>query len=89
MFVSRSMAKKVSTVDKETGLLDAQSLMQRMGVRHLPVVDADNRLVGMITDRDIRSALPYELAKGLADPEERQKYAHLKVGDATPGQVSC
>ena len=82
MFVSRSMAKKVSTVDKETGLLDAQSLMQRMGVRHLPVVDADNRLVGMITDRDIRSALPYELAKGLADPEERQRYAHLKVGDA-------
>lgn len=82
MFVSRSMARKVSTVDKATGLLEAQSLMQRLKVRHLPVVDGQNRLVGMITDRDIRSALPYELAKGGGDAGERDKYAHLKVGDA-------
>lgn len=82
MFVSRSMARKVTTVDKATGLLDAQGLMRRLEIRHLPVVDADNRLVGMITDRDIRSALPIELAKGSGDPHEREKYAHLKVGDA-------
>ncbi len=82
MFVSRSMAIKVSTVDKATGLLEAQSLMQRLKVRHLPVVDGHNRLVGMITDRDIRSALPYELAKGGGDARERDKFAHLKVGDA-------
>lgn len=82
MFVSRSMARKVSSVDKATGLLEAQSLMQRLKVRHLPVVDDHNRLVGMITDRDIRSALPYELAKGGGDARERDKYAHLQVADA-------
>jgi acetoin utilization protein AcuB len=81
MFVSRSMAKKVTTVDKETGILDAQSLMQRQEIRHLPVVDEDNHLVGMITDRDIRSALPYELAKGGGDPRERDKYAQMKVSE--------
>jgi acetoin utilization protein AcuB len=82
MFVSRSMARKVTTVDKATGILEAQSLMQRLEIRHLPVVDEDNHLVGMITDRDIRSVLPYELAKGEGDPKQRDKYAHMKVGDA-------
>ncbi len=81
MFVSRSMAKKVATVDETTGILEAQGLMQLKQVRHLPVVNSENRLVGMITDRDVRSALPYELAKGKADPQEREKYAHLKVRD--------
>ena len=27
-------------------------------IRHLPAVDKDRRLIGMITDRDIRSAMP-------------------------------
>jgi acetoin utilization protein AcuB len=76
------MARKVPTVDKATGILEAQSLMQRLEIRHLPVVDEDNHLVGMITDRDIRSVLPYELAKGEGDPKQRDKYAHMKVDDA-------
>ena len=66
MFVSRSMAKKVTTVDKETGILDAQSLMQRQEIRHLPVVDEDNHLVGMITDLPGRRQ-----NRGVTPPGER------------------
>jgi acetoin utilization protein AcuB len=79
MFVGRSMAKKVATVDKECRLLDAQELMRQRRIRHLPVVDGQNTLIGIVTDRDIRSALPYDLAKGQGDDEERKKWAHLKV----------
>ena len=79
MFVSRSMTQKVITVSKETALLEAQDLMNEHHIRHLPVVDADNLLVGIVTDRDVRSALPYNLAKGKADPSDRTKYAHLRV----------
>ena len=82
MFVSRSMASKVRTVNKKTPLLEAQMLMKRHRVRHLPVVDADNTLVGIVTDRDIRSALPYALAKGEGDSELREQYRHLTVADA-------
>jgi acetoin utilization protein AcuB len=82
MFVSRSMSRKVTTVDKKTPLLEAQMLMKRNRIRHLPVVEADNTLVGIVTDRDIRSALPYALAKGEGDPETREKYRHLSVADA-------
>jgi len=81
MFVSKSMARKVITVDRDASVLEAQSLMQRSEIRHLPVVEADNLLVGMITDRDIRSALPYELANGGGTAVEREKFARLKVGD--------
>jgi acetoin utilization protein AcuB len=81
MFVSRSMARKVITVGKATRVLDAQRTMQDRKIRHLPVVDDDHRLVGMITDRDIRSALPYDMTKGAGDSKEREEYAHLKVGD--------
>jgi acetoin utilization protein AcuB len=75
------MARKVMTVDKETALLEAQKFMQRRDVPHLPVVDADSRLVGMVTDRDIRSALPSALTKGEGDDQTREHYAHVKVAD--------
>ncbi len=82
MFVSRSMARKVVTVRAETSLLEAQALMQERKIRHLPVVDDQSHLKGLITDRDIRSALPYTLAKGEGDDRQRADYAHLKVSDA-------
>ena len=91
MFVSQSMTRKVITASKETPLLEAQALMANSNIRHLPVVAADNLLVGIITDRDIRSALPYDLLKGQASDEERRKYAHLKVSDymtAAPATIS-
>lgn len=81
MFVSRSMTRKIVTVKKDTSLLDAQAMMLERKIRHLPVVDADQHLEGIITDRDVRSALPYHLAKGQGDDQERKKYAHLKVAD--------
>jgi acetoin utilization protein AcuB len=58
MFVSRSMVSQVITIDKEASIFDAQEKMAANGIRHLPVVDADNRLVGIVTDRDIRSVMP-------------------------------
>jgi acetoin utilization protein AcuB len=81
MFVSRSMARKVATVDKETSLLDAQKTMRKLQVRHLPVVDDANHLLGMVTDRDIRSALPYALSKEDVALKELESYADLKVSD--------
>lgn len=38
-------------------LLDAVGRMEANGVRHLPVVDAEGRLVGMLSDRDVRTAI--------------------------------
>ena len=89
MFVSQSMKRKVATVSKETSLLEAQALMIERDVRHLPVVDADNLLVGIITDRDVRSALPFNLAKGEGTDAEKAQYAQLKVAQVmTPDPMT-
>ena len=81
MFVSRSMTAKVITVDKSASVFEAQEKLARHRIRHLPVVDADNRLIGIVTDRDIRSALPFNLFKDPTLTEEREKFSRLTIGD--------
>lgn len=38
-------------------LLDAADRMVQRGIRHLPVVDGDRKVVGILSDRDVRSAI--------------------------------
>lgn len=89
MFVSRSMVSPVITIDKDASVFEAQKKMTTHQIRHLPVVDADNHLIGIVTDRDIRSALPYDLIKESGTSPEREKAAHLRVQDVmTPNPIS-
>jgi acetoin utilization protein AcuB len=37
-------------------MLTASKLLKEKGIRHLPVLDGQDRLVGVITDRDIKRA---------------------------------
>ncbi len=81
MFVSRSMTQKVITTDPEASVFDAYEKMSQNRIRHLPVIDADGRLIGIVTDRDIRSALPYSMIKDPARTAETEKVKDLKVMD--------
>ena len=81
MFVSRSMTHKVITVGPETSIFEAQELMAKNKIRHLPVIDSDGRLLGIVTDRDIRSALPYEFFKKPPRKEEKEKFSKLQSKD--------
>lgn len=58
------MAKRPITIDPEAPLATAIAVMREREIRHLPVVDDGGRLVGIITDRDLRSAA---LAPALAE----------------------
>ena len=42
------------TVTKEETVLDAKNLMREYGIGGIPVVDAQNQLIGIITNRDLR-----------------------------------
>lgn len=79
MFVSESMAKKVIMIDPDSSILTARELMKENRIRHLPVVEKDNHLVGIITDRDIRSAMPSIVLHDYSSKEEREKLARIKV----------
>jgi acetoin utilization protein AcuB len=81
MFVSRSMTRKVITTGPEASVFDAYEKMSRNRIRHLPVIDTDGRLIGIVTDRDIRSALPYSMIKDPVHSAETEKVKDLKVVD--------
>jgi CBS domain-containing protein len=51
------MTSKPATIRLEATAVDAAREMQRLGLRHLPVVDGTGRLVGMLSDRDLRGPL--------------------------------
>ncbi len=81
MFVSRSMTSEVVTITGDASIFDAQEKMTRHTIRHLPVIDAENTLVGVVTDRDIRSALPYSLFKDPDCGNGREKVEAFKIRD--------
>ena len=78
MFVSRSMTREVITVDQEATIFDAQELLAKNKIRHLPIIDKDRRLIGIITDRDIRSALPYKSLIEHGSERKRKEFPNLK-----------
>jgi acetoin utilization protein AcuB len=56
--VKERMSKNPATVKPDDGLKDAIWKMERGRFRHLPVVDEKDKLIGMLTDRDIRLIRP-------------------------------
>jgi len=54
MKVSRYMTAKVITARPGDGIRETFFRMRQQRVRHLPVVDATGKLVGFISDRDLR-----------------------------------
>jgi acetoin utilization protein AcuB len=71
--VAQVMVRNPVVVQPHQPLLEAVALMAEHGFRHVPVTDSENRLVGMISDRDVRTAIgdPAEaLRRGLTEIEE-------------------
>ena len=59
------MTSPVATLDPGDRLTTAADVMQLGRIRHLPVVDADQRVVGIVTQRDLfHSALLKALGYG-------------------------
>lgn len=58
MYISDYMTASPITVSGLTTLPEARKILAEYQIRHLPVIDKDDRLVGILTDRDLRSAYP-------------------------------
>lgn len=63
------MTPQPATVGPEDAIEDAAGLMAQGGFRHVPVVDPDGRLVGMLSERDVRGRLGVEVER-FADAAE-------------------
>ncbi len=87
MFVSRSMTRRVVTVSPEASIFEAQELMAQKRIRHVPVVEEGDKLVGIVSDRDLRSALPFRYFKEGLGPDEKAKLEQLRIKDIMTRQV--
>lgn len=56
--VSEVMTHRPTAILQSATIRAAIATMTELDVRHLPVVNADHELVGMLSDRDIRSLGP-------------------------------
>jgi len=57
MDVKEVMTPEPVTITPDTSVSEAQKLMKTRAIRHLPVVE-NGRLVGIFTDRDLRTVSP-------------------------------
>jgi acetoin utilization protein AcuB len=79
MYVVQHMSCPPVTVRPEDAIAKAREMLRSHHFRHLPIVDDGGLLVGMVTDRDLRSAYPSSM---LDDSERRaalEKLAHTPV----------
>jgi acetoin utilization protein AcuB len=81
MFIANSMTKDVVVIQPEAGLLEAKEKMENHRIHSLPVVKADNTLVGIVTDRDVRSAMPSGLLGEKESYKEIERLARIKIKD--------
>ena len=48
------------TISPDASLLEARQLIHAKGIRHLPVVDENRNVVGIVTERDLMAAAPLD-----------------------------
>jgi acetoin utilization protein AcuB len=79
MLVKGWMTSDVMTIDEDTSMMKASQIMKENNVRRLPVMHK-GKLVGMVTDRDIKEASPSK-ATTLDVHELYYLLSELKVKD--------
>jgi CBS domain-containing protein len=76
--VSTVMTRNPKTARPDELLVDVVERMVNLQVRHLPVVGPDGKVVGMLSDRDVRNAVG-DPRKALENGAKKQQLQRLKV----------
>jgi CBS domain-containing protein len=80
------MSREPLTAAVDDNLMDAAARMADRNVRHLPVVDGDRRVVGILSDRDVRT-LVGDASRPLRPDDAKVRMRSLRVGDAMTRDV--
>ena len=58
MIVEQIMTKEVITLSPTDTIKSALQLMQTENIRHLPLINNERQVIGLVTERDIKDAAP-------------------------------
>lgn len=85
--VREIMSSPVEVIHQDATLEEAQALMEERGIRRLPVVDEEGRLVGILTQGDLREATAIKATVNPYAPEASETW--LTVAEAmTPNPIT-
>jgi CBS-domain-containing membrane protein len=80
VLVRHIMTEKVVTFFSEQTLPLAEEVMAIHRFRHLPVIDNERRLVGLITQRDLLRG-QISVLTGLTDDQRRARQAEVRISE--------
>ncbi|MEF2146178.1 MAG: CBS and ACT domain-containing protein [Desulfovibrionaceae bacterium] len=69
MLVRYWMSESPMTLGRKSSVINAAEVMRAQGVRQFPVVDEDGCVIGIVSDRDIRDAMPSKFLPSGSLPE--------------------
>src|SRR3990170_392441 len=75
------VAGNLATLSPEASVAEALALCRERRIRHIPILE-EGRLVGIVSDRDLRDASP-----ALGDPERTKALQEIRVGDVMTREV--
>jgi WS/DGAT/MGAT family acyltransferase len=81
------MTRELLAVNPSNTFADAWHVMHQARIRHLPVVDGDLRLVGLVTHRDLLGHAPSDLAEPRED-ERLMALARVHIGEVMETHLS-
>ncbi len=81
MIVEEIMKKDVITLKENDTILTALKLLNRNCIRHIPIVDDENHVIGIVSDRDIRDASPSIFQKSTRKDELRHPIGQIMSKD--------
>ena len=58
MLIRDWMTSSVISAKEDASMLKVSKLMQEHGIKRIPIVDDEMRLIGIVSDRDIKEASP-------------------------------
>ena len=76
------MTRKLVTLSPQASVAEALTLCRERRIRHIPILE-EGRLVGIVSDRDLRDASP-----ALGDAERASALQEIQVGDVMTREVS-
>jgi acetoin utilization protein AcuB len=82
LLVKDSMTREVVALPPQSTAGEALALCRERRIRHLPVLE-DDRLVGIVSDRDLRSATP-----ALGDPARAEALGRILVHEVMAREVA-
>ena len=82
------MTSEVFTVREDSKVLIAEELMEWADCRHVPVVNSDNQLVGLITNRDLLRVSLACLDRNKESIEQREHLSSIDVKEVMTPDVA-